>query len=235
MTTVFVVCAAIGGTILVLQFLLALVGLGGDAMGIDVPHDIGHDVGGMDHDFSAGVSSGGDAHVELGHDSSPGGDHGDTQHANGGHHGSASLFRMLSLRTVVAALAFFGLAGLAADAAGCTPLTTVMIAAAAGAGAMYAVFAMLQGIQSLRAEGTVRIRHALGKEATVYLHVPGGRKGAGKIQINLQNRTMEYLAITAGDPIPTGAAVVITEILGSDTVEVQPVFSTPKPERSAHV
>ena len=28
---------------------------------------------------------------------------------------------MLSLRTIVAALAFFGLAGLAAQAAGCTP------------------------------------------------------------------------------------------------------------------
>ena len=54
------------------------------------------------------------------------------------------------------------------------------------------------------AEGTVRINRALGAEATVYLRIPGNRQGAGKIQINLQNRTMEYLAVTLGDAIPTG-------------------------------
>ena len=32
---------------------------------------------------------------------------------------------------------------------------------------------------------------------------------------------MEYLATTPGDAIPSGAAVVVTRILGSDSVEVE--------------
>ena len=34
---------------------------------------------------------------------------------------------------------------------------------------------------------------------------------------------MEYLATTPGDAIPSGATVVVTKVLGSDTVEVQAV------------
>ena len=225
MTVIFVVCAAVGTTVLVLQFLLALVGLGGDALGVDVPHDMGHDLGGADHDFDSG-----ELHGDLGHDTSAAAEHGEahaeSQHSAAGHHpahGSTWLFQVLSLRTVVAALAFFGLSGLAARAAECTPFTSLLIAAAAGVGAMYAVYAMLRGMRSLRAEGTARIQRAIGKQASVYLHIPARQKGAGKIQINLQNRTMEYLATTTGDAIPSGATVVVTKILGSDTVEVQTV------------
>ena len=129
----------------------------------------------------------------------------------------------MSLRTVVAALAFFGLAGLAARAAECSTATTLLIAAAAGLGALYAVYAMLTAMRSLRAEGTVRIQRALGAEANVYLRIPARRQGAGKIQVNLQDRTMEYQAVTLGEAIPTGATVLIAEVLGSDTVRVEPV------------
>ena len=73
----------------------------------------------------------------------------------------------------------------------------------------------------LRAEGTVRIQRALGQQATVYLRIPAQQQGTGKIQINLQNRTVEYLATTTGEAIPSGASVVVTKILGSDTVQVQ--------------
>ena len=239
MTAVFVVCAAVGATVLVLQFLMALVGLGGDAMGADVPHDFGHDLGGADHDFGTGEVdhdfAPGEVHGDVGHDGPAGDGHAETvaqvQHPADSHvfHGSTWLFGVLSLRTIVAALAFFGLAGLAAQSAECTDLTTLLIAAAAGLGAMYAVYAMLRGMRSLAADGTVRIQRAVGLHATVYLRIPGGQEGAGKIQINLQNRTMEYLATTPGDAIPSGATVVVTKILGSDTVEVQAVATSNAP------
>ncbi len=222
MTVIFVVCAAVGGTVLVLQFLLALAGLGGDSLGVEMPHDVGHDLGGADHDFTPG-----EVHGDAGHDGSATAEHGEAQaplqHSAASHvpHGSTWLFRMLSLRTIVAALAFFGLAGRAAEAADCTPFTAFLIASATGLGAMYAVYAMLRGMRSLGAEGTARIQRAVGQQANVYLHIPAQQRGAGKIQINLQNRTMEYLATTPGEAIPTGATVVVTKILGSDTVEVQ--------------
>ena len=168
----------------------------------------------------------------MAHDGSAAAEHAEAhapvQHSAAGHaaHGSTWLFRVLSLRTIVAALAFFGLAGLAAQAADCTPSPRFLIAAAAGLGAMYAVYAMLRGMRSLRAEGTARIHRAVGQQATVYLRIPAQQKGAGKIQINLQNRTMEYLATTPGDAIPSGATVVVTKVLGSDTVQVEAVAKT---------
>jgi hypothetical protein len=213
MTQVFVVCAAVGATVLVLQFILSLIGLGGE-------HELSHDVGGADHDLG-----GGDVHGDVAHDGDSGGDHAETQHSAAGaaSHGGIWLLRALSLRTVVTALAFFGLTGIAAQAADCSPSTTLLTAAAAGVGSLYAVYFMLCSMKSLQAEGTARIHRALGKEGTVYLHVPGHRQGRGKIQINLQNRTVEYQAVTAGETIPSGATVIVQEVLGSDLVQVEPV------------
>ena len=210
MIPVFVVCASVGAMVLVLQFILSLTGLGGE-------HDFGHDVGGLDHDLS------GDVHGDIGNDAHAALGHANEQHSAAGHspHGAMRLIRALSLRTVSTVLAFFGLAGLAAHSADCSEWTTLLVAVAAGIGSMYAVYWLLCGMKSLRAEGTARIQRALGKEATVYLHIPGYRQGRGKIQINLQNRTMEYLAMTSGETIPTGATVTVTEVLAADLVEVE--------------
>jgi hypothetical protein len=230
MTTLFVVCAALGGTVLVLQFLLSLIGLGGDSLGGDLPHDVGHGIGGLDHDFSGDVHGGGDFQADAaGHDVQ-GGDHAD--HGTT-HHDSSWLFRVVSFRTIVAALAFFGLTGLAANAYGASPPRTLGIALLAGLAAMYAVYAMMEAMRTLKAEGTVRIQRAVGKQASVYLRIPPNNSGSGKIHINLQNRTMEYFASTPGEAIPTGATVVVTDVIGPDTVQVEhvPIES----ERSSHV
>ena len=72
----------------------------------------------------------------------------------------------------------------------------------------------------LRADGTVRIDHAVGLPGTVYLGIPGEGRGWGKIQLMLQNRTMEYEASTPAQPLPTGTQIVVTRVVGPDRVEV---------------
>ncbi len=126
MYTVFVICAAVGGTIMVFQFVMTLIGMGGEALDIDLSGDVDVDV---------------DADVDF--------DSGDT----GSHVDSSWLFGVISFRTVIAALAFFGLAGVAADRAEIRPFFTLLIAVGAGAAAMYAVFWMMRGLKSLKAEG----------------------------------------------------------------------------------
>jgi hypothetical protein len=212
MTYVFIVCAATGGTVLVIQFLLGLIGLGGEMFEVDVPQDVGHDFGG---DFHG--DTGGDFHGDHG----GGGDHAAQSADQSDHHDSMHLFRILSFRTVVAALAFFGLAGLAAQSSGASDSTTLLIAVAAGAAAMAAVYWMMRGLQELRADGTVRVQRAVGQHGNVYLRVPANRSGSGKIQFNLQNRTMEYLAVTAGPELPTGTKVVVVGVVNPTTLEVE--------------
>jgi membrane protein implicated in regulation of membrane protease activity len=210
MSTLFLACAVVGGTLLVCQTLMTLLGLGAESLHLEVPHDVGHDIGPeVPHDL------GGDAHVETagGHDG---------EHA-AEHHGSLGLLRMLSFRSLVAAVTFFGLAGMAARAADAAPPLQLAVAGAAGFAALYAVWWLMQSLYGLRSEGTVRVERAVGRRGTAYLTIPGNRQGSGKIQINLQNRTMEYLAVTAGPDIPTGAAVVVVDLINPTTLEVATV------------
>jgi hypothetical protein len=214
----FLICAVFGGTILLCQTVLTMIGLVGDSTDVDVAHDVGHDFGGDVHG-DAGV----DLHVETADALHPG--HG-VEHAESGH-GTVWLFKILSFRTLVAAVTFFGIAGMAGDSAGLEPLWSLAIALAAGLAAMYAVFLMMRTLYRLGSEGTVRIDRAVGLLGTVYLRVPPERSGAGKVTLNLQNRTMEYSAMTAGPGLPTGARVVVLGVIGPDTLDVQ---AAPEPD-----
>ena len=202
MGTLFLICAVVGGTILVIQFVLTVIGFGSEAFDIDIPCDA--DVDG-DFDFDTDVGDAAGDHVD-----------------------SSWLFGVISFRTIVAALAFFGLAGLAAQAAGLGLTITMAVAIGAGLAAMYGVYFLFDSMKKLSSEGTVHIRQAMGKHGTVYITIPAEESGAGKIQLNLQNRTMEYLAMTAGQAIAPGAKVVVTDIVTSDTVAVEPVLETEK-------
>lgn len=192
MTTLFMICALFGGTLLVCQTVLTLIGLSGD-------HDLGNDTGG--HDASGNA-------------------HGTDNPAPSVHHDSTWFFGIVTLRTVVAALTFFGLAGMAAQSSEVAPIPTLAIAVLSGFAAMVAVHWMMKQISRLKADGSVRIDHAVGMTGTVYLRIPGHLGGAGKIQLNLQNRTVELSAWTDRAEIATGATVTVTRIVGPDSVEV---------------
>jgi hypothetical protein len=197
MTWLFLICAIVGGTVLVCQFVLTLVGLGGDH-GFDGSHDVSTDAG---HDISAD-GTGHDAH---------------------GNHGSSWLFGVISFRTLVAAAAFFGLVGLAAESAGQGPGPTLLLATAAGIGAMYGVHWIVRTMGRLGEDGTIRIHAALGQEGTVYIPIPAAKTQAGKIQLRLQNRLVEYEAVTSGpDRLATGTKVRVVGIAGS-MLEVEPL------------
>jgi hypothetical protein len=132
----------------------------------------------------------------------------------------------------VAALTFFGLVGKFGMASEFETRVTVTLAIAAGVSSMFLVAWMMQGLYRLRSEGTVRIERAVGAPGTVYLTIPAAKSGVGKVTLKVQDRTMEYLAVTSEQSeIPTGAKVVAVAIAGPGTVEVSPVPST---ERVSH-
>lgn len=205
MAWLFLILAILGGTILVCQFVLMLIGFGAD---MDIADDLPDD-----------VPDGGHWSVdpELG------------DHAVG--HGNLStwIFGVLSFKTLTAAAAFFGLAGCAAHAAHMTPAAQLTIATLAGLGAMYGVHWIMRSITRLSEDGTVRLDRSVGKEGTVYLTVPGNRKGTGKVQFKLQNRLVEYPAITNYDEtLPTGRRIRIVNVVNHSTVEIEP-WVEPKP------
>src|SRR5690349_20480789 len=107
MVTLFMSCAVIGGTVLVFQLVLTLLGF------MHVASDFG------DHTVLDGVD----------------GDTGGMDHAD--HGPGAWLWGMVSFRTVTAAMTFFGLFGLAMRSSGASTSLQLSTASIAGLAAMY--------------------------------------------------------------------------------------------------
>jgi hypothetical protein len=146
----------------------------------------------------------------------------DSDAAHGAGHGNG-LFGMLSVRTAIAAVLFFGLGGLTARYYGAEEVAAFGLALGAGVLALYLVAVAMKAMKGLKSDGTVRIDRALGSTGTVYLRVPAAKGGSGKVHLMLQNRTVEYQAITAGDELPTGKPIKVVAVINSDTVEVEAV------------
>lgn len=178
MVTVYLVCAVVGGVILVMQLLLTLSGLLGDADHTDLT----------------------DSEV---------------------HHDSSWFFEILSFRSLVAALTFFGLGGGLANSVNTPAVFVFFFAVGMGAIAMVGVAWILHLLLHLREEGNVCIEYTLDAPATVYLTIPGQRQGQGKVTVAVQNRSMEYNAVTNGETLPSGINVKITNVIDDNTVEVE--------------
>ena len=138
------------------------------------------------------------------------------------HQGATAGLHLLSVRAMSAGLGFFGIGGLAGLATGLGLLAALPFGVALGLLGMIATAMITRWMLTLEDDGSVSIHGAVGTTGTVYLSIPGERKGTGKVLITLQNRTVEYQAVTSQDALPTGAAVLVVDVVGPDTVEVVP-------------
>lgn len=192
MDQVYFWCAAIAGSLFVVQTVLTLVGLGNTDLDVDVG-DLDLDVGDIDLDGT------------------------DVDHSAVS---DAHFVGMLSLKAIIAGATVFGLTGLAAgrqfDAT-----RTVLIAMGSAAATMYAVGWLVHKMHQLNSDGTVHIKECLGTIGAVYLKIPGSKSGVGKVTVEIQGRTMEYSAVTEGELLPSGSKVRISGILNSDTLVVK--------------
>jgi membrane protein implicated in regulation of membrane protease activity len=217
--SLFLIAAVVGGTVMICQFALTLMGMGDD--GADAVADDG--VGDVDGggDFDADVGEVGDA--EFG----DGADHHTSMSTAADaefHHDTSWLFGVLSFRTLIAAAAFFGVTGKAALSSGMAQSTSLVLATLVGLSAMYSMYWLMRGISRLTSSGNERIRNAVGCPATVYIPIPAAQQGAGKVQLSMQNRIVEYQAITEdAEKLKTGENVIVVGVAGSDVVRVRRV------------
>lgn len=209
LNTIFLIAAVIGGTVMVCQFILTLMGMGDDLTDGDVHvHGDATDIG----DFQGDAS--GDHHTTL------------ATAADGElpHHDTSWLFGVISLRTLVAAAAFFGVAGKAAMSAGISEPKSLAIGLLAGLAAMYGMYWLMQAISRLASSGNERIGNAVGCRGSVYIPIPPLGQGAGKVQLSMQNRIVEFQAVTdESDRLRTGETVEVVAVAGSDLVRVRRV------------
>jgi hypothetical protein len=186
MITLYLICAVFGATIMLLQFLLQLVGIGD-----------------FDH---------GDSAIDL--------EMGGSVDADGHEHGQSEFFKLLSLRTLVAGCAFFGITGLLADSLGVGAIPVFLLAVAVGLGAMVLVAWLMSVLAGLHASGNIDVRGAMGRIGTVYLSIPAEKRGQGKVTVAVQERSLEFDAITHDRELKTGEQVLVIDVVDDHTIEV---------------
>ena len=191
MDTLFLVCAAFGGTILVVQTALMCIGIGGDELDADVGGDL------PDGDLPDGDLPGSDAAQ-----------------------GSTAFFKLISFKAVVAFITFFGLVGMLGRALGLGSVIPVLMGVAAGFAAMLLIAWMMAGLAKLQSSGNYDLSDALGSEGRVALRVPPGRSGRGRVTVDFEGRRVECDALTEGGEIPTGTPIRVLSVRGPRTVEV---------------
>lgn len=84
-------------------------------------------------------------------------------------------------------------------------------------------FLIIKQIQKLAEDNTFKINDTVNLSATVYLSIPGEKKGKGKIQVSVKGSTHELDAMTEGEKIETGAVVKIIRTEGANLVFVNKI------------
>lgn len=205
LTTQIFYCIAIPATlILLVQTVLMLIGLGSESDGLgdadDVPDDIPDDVP----------------------DDTPDGVFGENGVSDPSDVGGMDGLRLFTFRGIVAFFVVFGWVGVAMSSSELALWLTLSVAAVAGFAMMAALAYLFRMLMKLRSDGTADNRNAVGASGKVYLTVPPSRTGAGKISVMLQGAYVERNAVTdEGEPIPTGAEVVVVGISGQTDLVVK--------------
>jgi len=129
----------------------------------------------------------------------------------------------LSIRALAGFLTFFGLVGWTGTDAEWGSGATVGAAFASGASVMLLIAFLMRFFQRMASSGNVQPHQAVGKTAQVYLKVPAERSGKGKITVRVQDRSMEFDAVTKGPELPTGSECRVVEMITESTFEVAPL------------
>jgi hypothetical protein len=210
MTTFFMICAVIGGAIVLAQLALSLFAFGA-----------GHSIHVHHHAAGHAHAPRGPAKTfKLHLKSAP-----KSANTSNAHHADSSIFFwlqcMFNFQGLVAGATVLGLAGLSATAAHLSPLLALLIAAGAAIVMMALVAACFSFMTNMEHDGTVQIDQAVGIVGTVYLSIPPKNEGQGKITLTLQHRTMEFPAVTLHDePLPAGRQALVVAVQKSSVMEV---------------
>lgn len=130
---------------------------------------------------------------------------------------------LLSVRSVAAFLAGFGIVGWMGTDAGWSPAATLVGAIVTGFVMLLLTAWIFATLWKLQARGNLDPSTAVGKTASVYLKVPAENRGKGKITLSLQGRSAEFAAFTTGPEILSGREVRIVRQVTQDTFEVEPL------------
>lgn len=130
--------------------------------------------------------------------------------------------RIVSVRTVIAFLClgsfavFFVMFYLPWWAA-------VLIGIVIGGAAGFLMGLAINSLSKMQSSGNIDINNCVGKTGEVYLTIPAGRGGVGKVNVLVQERLTEFEAVTdSTEPIKTGRGIKVLSVSGEHILVVEP-------------
>lgn len=205
-------CIAIPSTVILLvQTVLMLIGIGSESAEIgDADADIDADIGDVDGDVDLDVDANADGVFGE-----------DVFEADTDPTGLDGL-RIFSVRGIIAFLVVFGWVGIVLDEAGLSLVPNLLISVVCGFAVMVLVALLMRAVWKLQSSGNIDTRNALGVSGTVYLTIPAGRNGSGKVNVTVQGAYIECDAVTdEQEAIPTGKEIVVIGRSGQNTLVVK--------------
>ena len=124
--------------------------------------------------------------------------------------GKSGVFKIFTIRGIVAFFALGGWAGLAALSAGLHPFWAIQISLFAGVCALMLAAIVIRLALRMQTSGNLNLNNAVSQIADVYIRIPPGRSEKGKVTLVLQERFVELDAVTDHD----------SELLPESKVEV---------------
>lgn len=102
----------------------------------------------------------------------------------------------------------------------------LIISTAVGVALVAIVMYLFKWLSSMQQSGNINVfKAAVGCIGSVYLTIPGERKGEGKVQISINSSVREYNALTDSDTLKTGTRIRVVEVLSPETLLVEPLES----------
>ena len=144
--------------------------------------------------------------------------------ANEAGHNTSSIWRIFTIRGIVAFFALGGWAGLAALSAGLRALWSIQIALLVGVAALLTASLVIQLALKMQDSGNINMKNALSKTAEVYITIPPARTNTGKVTMLLQERFVELEAVTDNESeIRPNTKVEVVALADKGCLLVRPV------------
>lgn len=228
-------CIALPSTLLlIIQTLLAMIGMHNGGMGHDFSDTsgldmhtggIGHDIGGVSHDIcihhDIGLHHDMGVHHDIGthHDMSANHDANMHHSVDGGDPGDFATMHVFTLQTIITFLTVFSWSSIVLVGTNVPKAISLTVGIVLGLVTMILVAKMVQLSSKLAENGTVDLRNAIGEVATVYIPCPPKNEGMGKVTLTVQGQMMELGAFNTGtEVLRTGTQVIVTDVSGDDVV-----------------
>jgi hypothetical protein len=133
--------------------------------------------------------------------------------------GGISLF---SIKNFVNFLVGFGWAGVCLGGVIENKWLLCFVAVLVGVAFVLMFFFIKKQTKKLEHNGAFRIEDCVGKSVDVYLRIPAGKSGKGKVQVSLNGSVQEISAMTEGESIASGQKVKVVSVVDRSTVLVAP-------------